>query len=180
MNKFQRIKGILTGVLLLLFAPVFLLVPNESYELIAAIIALLLLIYGFRLLWYYFTMARHMVGGKTSLYQAVIILDLGLFTGSMASMNSFAILFYLLGVFAFSGFVDILRAFEAKRVGASSWMIKLITGCVAVLFAMLMLILGVILGDKNILVYGFSLSMIYAGVMRIITALRKTAIVYIQ
>ena len=42
------------------------------------------------------------------------------------------------------------------------------------------LILGVILGDKNILVYGFAISVVYAGVMRIITAFRKTAIVYIQ
>ena len=179
MNKFQRIKNVLFGVFMLLFALAFLLVPKESYEAVAAIIAILLIVYGFRMLWYYFTMARHMVGGKTSLYQAVIILDLALFTGSMAAMSSFAVLFYLLGVFAFTGFVGILRAFEAKKVGAS-WKTKFITGCISVVLAIVMLLLGVIFDNKDILVYGFAASLIYAGVMRIVTAFKKTAIVYIQ
>ena len=121
-----------------------------------------------------------MVGGKTSLYQAIIILDLALFTGSIASMNSFTILFYLLGVYAFSGFVDILRAFEAKRVGSHSWKVKFAFGCVSVIFALVMLILGVILDAKDILAYGFAISLIYSAAMRIINACRKSAIVYIQ
>lgn len=179
MNKFQRIKNILFGVLILLFALAMYLVPEESYEAVAAIIGILLLVYGFRLLWYYFRMARHMVSGKSVLYQAIIILDLALFTGSIASMNSFIILFYLLGVFAFSGFVGILRAFEAKRIGGA-WKFKLIDGVVSVLFAILMLILGVILDDKNILVYGFCISLFYMGAMRIADAFRKTKVVYIQ
>ena len=180
MNKFQRIKDILIGVLIALYGVAILIVPNEGYTAAAAVIAFLLLIYGFRLLWYYFTMARHMVGGKTILFQSVIVLDLALFTGSMASMNSFTILFYLLGIFAFSGFIDILRAFETKRVGASSWKMKLIVGCISVLFALLILISGVIFDNRDILVYGFGISLIYAGAMRIVTACRKTAIVYIQ
>jgi len=179
MNKFQRIKDALFGVFILLFALAILLVPNEGYEIVAAIVSVLLLLYGFRLLWYYFRMARHMVSGKTILYQAIIILDLALFTGSLASMNSFIILFYLLGVFAFSGFIDVLRAFEAKRIGGA-WKYKLVSGCVSVLYAILMLILGVILGDKDILVYGFSSSLFYTGAVRIANAFRRTAIVYIQ
>ena len=179
MNKFQRIKDVLFGVLIILYAAAMFIVPAEGYKTAAAIIALLLLIYGFRLLWYYFTMARHMVGGKSSLYQAIIILDLGLFTGSVVSMSSFIILFYLLGIFAFTGLIDVLRAFEAKRVGGA-WKAKLISGSVSVIFALAMLIIGVILGNDDILVYGFGVSLIYAGAVRIYTAFRKTAVVYIQ
>ena len=179
MSKFQRIRSLLFSVLILLFAFAILLVPEDGFEAVAAIIGILLLVYGFRLLWYYFRMARHMVEGKTILYQSVIVLDLAMFTASLASMNSFIILFYLLGVFAFTGFIDVLRAFEAKRIGGG-WKNKLITGCVSVVFALLMLILGVILGNRSILVYGFSISLIYTAAVRIVNAFRKTAIVYIQ
>ena len=179
MSRFQRIKNIILGLIMIGFAVLIISIPEEGFLSVVVVIGLLLFLYGFRLLWYYFTMARHMVGGKSSLYQAVIIIDLALFTGSIASMNSFIIMFYLLGVFAFTGVIDILRAFETKRFGGA-WKGKFFTGCVLVLFAVLMLILGVIQGDKTILVYGFAVSVIYAGLMRIITAFRKTAIVYIQ
>lgn len=179
MSRFQRIRNIILGLIMIGFAILIISIPEEGFLSVVVVIGLLLFLYGFRLLWYYFTMARHMVGGKSSLYQAVIIIDLALFTGSIASMNSFIIMFYLLGVFAFTGVIDILRAFETKRFGGA-WKGKFFTGCVLVLFAVLMLILGVIQGDKTILVYGFALSVIYAGLMRIITAFRKTAIVYIQ
>ena len=180
MSKLQRIKDIVFGVVILLYALALFLVPEEGYAAVAAVISFLLLIYGLRLLWYFFTMARHMVGGKAILFQAIIILDVALFTMSMVSMSSVIILLYLLGVFAFTGFVDILRAFESKRVGSSIWKFKLLSGSVSVILAILMLILGVILGNKQILVYGFCISLVYAGVMRIVTAFRKTAVIYIQ
>lgn len=179
MNQFQRIKGLIVGLIMIAFAVLVMWIPEEGFISVAAVIGLLLFIYGFRLLWFYFRMARHMVGGKSSLYQAIIILDFALFTGSIASMNSFIVMFYLLGVFAFTGVINILRAFETKRFGGS-WQGKFISGCISVLFAVLMLILGWVFGDKDILVYGFGISVIYAGVMRIINAFKKTAIVYIQ
>ena len=180
MNRFQRIKDIIAGIFAMLVAMVLFIVPEESCALVALIISVLLLVYGFRLMWYYFSMARHMVGGKMTMVEAIIILDLGLFTISMASLNHFIILFYLSGVFAFSGLIDILRAFESKRVGASIWKIKLITGIVSVSLVLVMIVLGIILGKKEFLVYGYCLSLVYAGAMKIITAFRKSAIIYIQ
>lgn len=180
MNRFQRIKEIIFGVLMLLFALLLFLIPEDSYALVAFIIGILLLCYGFRLLWYYFSMARHMVGGQMTLVEAVILLDLALFTFSMTAMESYVIMFYLLGAFAFSGLIDILRAFESKRVGASVWKINLISGIVSIALVLVMLILGVILGKKEFLVYGYALNLIYAGVMRIVSAFRKTAVIYIQ
>lgn len=179
MSQFQRIKSLFFGLFMIAFSVLLMFLPEEGFIFAALTIGILLFIYAFRLLLYYFRMARHMVGGRSILYQAIILLDVALFTNSIASMSSFIILFYLLGVYAFAGFVSVLRAFEAKRFGGA-WKMKLALGIIGVLFAILMLVLGVILKDRNILVYGFAISLIYSGLTRIVTAFRKTAIVYIQ
>ena len=179
MSKFQRIKDVLFSAVILLFAVAILMVPQDGFEAVALVIGFLLLIYGGRKMWYYFRMARHMVGGKSILYQSIIVLDLALFTLTVASMSSFVILFYLLGVYAFTGVISILRAFEAKRFGAA-WKFKLISGIVSVLFALFALILGVAFDNKEILVYGFSISLFYEAAVRIVNAFRKTAVVYVQ
>lgn len=180
MSRFQRIRDVAFGILMLLFALILFLFPEDSLVIVAAIISFLLLIFGFRQLWFYFTMARHMAGGKMILIQAIIILDLGLFTSSMLSMERYIILFYLLGVFVFTGFVDIMRSLESKRVGASSWKLKLVSGIISVALALLMLVLGIIFERVEILSFGYGISLVYSGVMRIVTAFRKSAVIYIQ
>ena len=87
---------------------------------------------------------------------------------------------YLLGVFAFTGFVDILRAFEAKKIGAPNWKWKLLTGLVIVALTVLLVIFGAIRGETEVLVYGYCISLVISGAMRIVSAFRKTAMVYIQ
>ncbi|MBQ1506887.1 MAG: hypothetical protein IIZ36_00490 [Ruminococcus sp.] len=180
MSYFQRIKGFFAGVFLLLIAFVMIAFPEYGYYIAAAILGILLFAYGFKLLWFYFTMARNMVGGKTSLYQAIFILDLALFTGSVTTMDSLIIILYLLGFYAFSGFIDIMRAAEAKKLGAPLWKLKLVNGAVMILFSVVLIILGLFGGNNDLLVYGYSLSLAYSAVMRIVSAFRRTAIVYIQ
>ena len=180
MSRFQRIKEIIFGVVIILYAILMLLVPEEAYDTVAALITLSLFFYGARLLWFYFTMARHMVGGKSTMYQAIFVLDLGLFTAGMASMPSYVIMLYLLGIYCFTGVVDILSAFEKKKQGAASWKVKLISGIVTVLFAVVLVVLGLILHDAELVVYGYCISLIYTGVMKIVSAVRRTAIVYIR
>ena len=45
MTKFNRVKNLLIGVLLFLFAGVMLLVPRESYAIVAMIVSISLLVY---------------------------------------------------------------------------------------------------------------------------------------
>lgn len=136
-------------------------------------------VYGIRLLIYYFSMARHMVGGKSTLYQAIIVLDLGLFTGSMISMSDYIVTIYLLSIFAFSGVIDILRSLEAKKNGAS-WRMKFITGCISVIMALALVVTGLVQRNTTYLVYGYCFTLVYSGIMRIVASFRKTAMVYIQ
>ena len=158
MSFFQRFKSILAGILMLFFVALLLLLPNEAYYLVAGVLGLMLIIYGIRLLWYYLTMARHMVGGKTILYQSVIVIDLSLFSSTLMS---------------------VLRAFEAKKYGGS-WKLKLITGVIGLALAITLVVLGFAFGLTQYLVYGFCLSLVYSAVVRIISAFRQTAVVYIQ
>lgn len=180
MSYFQRIRRFISGVFILLYAFLLLLTPSESYSIIAGILSIYLLVYGFKLLIYYISMARHMVGGKSSLFQSIIALDLALFTMSMASMDKVYILLYLIAIFVFSGAIDILRALEQKRLSAPSWKFKLIVGCVSVLIAIVIIVVSIITRSPEILVYGFCISLLYSAVMRIISAFRKTAVIYIQ
>lgn len=180
MSHFQRIKAVISGVLLLLFALILLVLPEDYYSILAFIISIMLIVYGLRQLIYYLKMARHMVGGKIILYKAIIILDLGLFTSSLYDDHSVTILIYLLAIYAFTGFVDILRAFEAKNTGSKTWKRKLIFGIIMVVFALVLVVLGMIMQDVPILVIGFCISLVFIAARKFSAAFRKTAIVYIQ
>lgn len=180
MSRFQRIKAIVIGILLLLSSLLILIVPEEYYLLFTFIISIMLIVYAVRKLFYYFRMARHMVGGKAILYEAIIILDFGLFTSSLYDDHSLTILIYLLVIFIFTGFVDILRAFEAKKTGAKNWKFKFLTGLIMVIFALALVIVGLIFRNTAILKYGFCISVLFAAFRRFRVAFSKTAIVYIQ
>ena len=179
MSYWQRIKNVLAGVVMLLFIPLLLLLEEEGIEVVAIILSLALLLYGVRLTWFYFSMARHMVGGKMMLSLGIIVLDLGLFTISVISQSTVFVLVYLLAVFVFAGAIDILRAFEAKRFEAPSWKFKLIEGAGEVAAAIAVGVSGFLFGSVRFAIYGFCAILLYAAVMRLVNAFRKTAIVYI-
>ncbi|MBR6228470.1 MAG: DUF308 domain-containing protein [Eubacterium sp.] len=181
MNIFEKIKNCLIGVFLLFLAVEMAFAPEEAYAIIPVTVAVILIAYGVKQLWFYFRMARFMVGGKSMLYQSIIILDIGLFTASISSINNrLIVLLFLLVIYAFTGVVDILRAFEAKDNGSSGWQMKLTRGFIEIAFVIALFIIGFIFGQTKIFVYGFGVSLVYSGVMRIVGAFRKTAIIYIQ
>lgn len=171
----------MAGILILLAALVFFLMPEETYILIPPILGISLLFYGIHQLWYYFQMAKHMVGGKSVLFRGIISIDIALFTSSISSMNSrIIVLIYLLGIYAFTGVVDVLRAVEAKNNGSAGWQLKLSRGIIGLIFTVALLIIGFIIGRTDIFVYGYCFSLAYSAVMRFIAAFKKTAVVYIQ
>ena len=180
MNKFQRIKSILFSLFLILLAVLLAVVPETSIQFIGLIISLMLLAYGVRQMWYYFSLARHMVGGKAILYQGIIVLDIALFSFSVTTISPAAVAVYLLSIFAFTGAVDILRALEAKKLAATAWKMKFITGIIHILAAVGILVSGVFFRSVSLLVYGYCVTLVYYAIVRIIRALRRTAIIYIQ
>ena len=177
MSGGQRIKNVLIGILIILGAVILIAFPEEGIIITASILSLSLFVYGIKTLIYYITMTRHMVGGRIMLYLAVVVLDLGMFTMMLTNIPKMYIALYLVVVYAFSGAIDIMRALEARKYQAPSWRFSLISGIINVVIAILCI---VFIGSTNMIVYLYSAGLIYSAIVRIITAFRKTAIVYIQ
>ena len=177
MTKMQRLRTIAEAAFLLLCTGVILCFPEYGYVIMSGLMCLSLVLTGLKELLYYFTMARHMVGGKSILYRAVILLDVGLFTGSIASVPRVYILIYLAVFFGFSGLMDAIGALNARRDGAHSWKMRFLQGAVNILLVLLCLLF---LGNERLVEFIFCFSLVYSAVIRIITAFRRTAVIYIS
>ncbi|MBR3509908.1 MAG: hypothetical protein IKO03_14190 [Lachnospiraceae bacterium] len=178
MTGFQRVKKVLLGLLMLAVAIGFMMEPSdEIYMAIVAILALGLAIEGIKDVVFYFMMARHMVGGKMILIQGVIILDFGLFTASLTDVPKIYILLYLIGIHAFSGVVEVLRAMEAKRAVEGPWKLKFSHGLVNFALAIACLIF---IRNSNTALLIYSIGLIYSAIINILTAFRKTTFILIE
>lgn len=177
MSKFQRVQNIVIGLSMLISAAVLILLPEGGCLYIMLFLAASLILRGISELIYYFTMARYMVGGKLILFIGAVFFDFGFFTLSLSDESKFFVLAYLLGFHAFAGLVNVLRALEAKRYNSSSWKINMAQGVVSILTAAASLIFG---ESETLLVYFYCAGMIYSGALRIYSAFRRTAVVYIQ
>ncbi|MBQ1548269.1 MAG: hypothetical protein IIZ61_07740 [Lachnospiraceae bacterium] len=177
MSKGQRIRRFIAGFVEIPLAIVMMLIPKLGYPLILIALSLGLTLRGARDLFYYFTLARHMVGGRRSFYTGILIFDLGLFTASLTTIPHIYILLYLIGIHAFGGLVGVLAALEEKRHGAAHWRLKLSGGIVNIFIALLCVIF---IKSENTAIYIYCLGMIYSGVMRMVMACRKTAMVCIR
>ncbi len=176
MTKWQRIKGVFVGIVMMFSGVLMALAGGEAAHIIMLLLALSLTISGIRMLVYYFTMARHMVGGDQILIRGLILFDLGTFTGTLTNISQVYIMGYLVGIHAFSGIVDVMKVLEAKRLDSHSWKLNLSTGIVNIILAVTCI---VFLRSERIAVYIYSTGLIYSALIRIITSFRKIAVVYI-
>ncbi len=151
--------------------------PDDGYMFIIALISIYFTVKGIGTLYYYFTMARFMVGGRSSLYTGIIMFDLGMLTGSLTDVPHYYILVYLIALHAFNGAVEILRVQEARRSGATSWKLKMTHGIVDIIMA---LICVIFLKRLNVAVIVYSTGLVYSAIMRIASACRRTKFIYIQ
>ena len=178
MTGFQRVKKVLLGIFMFLMAIGFIYEPSdEMYMAVVAILALGLAVAGIKDIVFYFRMARHMIGGKMILVQGVIILDFGLFTASLADVPKIYILLYLIGIHAFSGVVEVLRAMEAKRTVEGPWKLKFSHGLVNFALAIACLIF---IRHSNTALLTYSIGLMYSAVINIFSAFRKTTFILIE
>ena len=178
MTWFQRVKKVLLGLFMLLTAIGFIYEPSdEMYMAIVVILALGFAAKGVKDIVFYFRMARHMVGGKMILVQGVIILDFGLFTASLTDVPKIYILLYLIGIHAFSGVVEVLRAVEAKRTVDGPWRLKFSHGLVNLALAAACI---VFIRNPNTALLIYSIGLMYSAVIHILSAFRKTTFILIE
>ena len=166
MTKFQRLKNLIYGLLLIASGMILLYIPKNAFVLLLLLLSATLLLSGINTLVYYFTMARFMVDGKMMLYKA-----------SLVDVPRQFVLVYLIGVHAFSGLVELLRAMEARRYGGKNWRLKMGHGLVNVVTCIICVIF---LNHTNTVIIVYALGILYSGVLTLVSAFRRTAFVYIQ
>lgn len=178
MNSIQRVRKFLSGLGMLLGSLILMVKPEEGYYIIAILLSLSLMMLGIRSLVFYVTMARNMVGGKSILYRALIFMDLGFFTMTAITIPKIYLVCHLLISHGFSGIVDMLKAYEDKKMEASSWRMSFVYGFGNLLISLAALVCAI--NRMNWLVVDiYSAGLAYAGVMQMVSAFRRTAIIYI-
>ena len=177
MTIFQKATSALWGFASIIVAIVMLIFPAGSYVYVLFLLSIGFLASGIGFLTYYFPMARYMVGGKLMLYKGVLLVDFAILTESITDVRRAYVIVYLAAIHAFTGMVEILRAREAGSVGAKSWRLKFIHGFVDIVLAVCCIIF---IKKTNTAVFIYSIGLIYSGFMRLVTAFRKSAFVYIQ
>ena len=176
MSKITRFSNILLGLGTLFISLCLLAVPKDGIEVVMFILSLAFTVFGIRTLVLYFTMAKHMVGGKSILYLGLIILDFGLISASMLTQSKLYIVIYLIAMHAFYGVVSLLRAKEERTYGVTSKK-KLLNGLINIAVAISCLFF---MGNMDMLIRIYAVGLIFAAAARIYSGLRKEDIVYVQ
>ncbi len=177
MTKLQRLNSFMTGVLMLAFCGLLIYDPKNNLVFMTFVISIVLIVEALMMLWYYFTMAKLMVGGKKILYQGVVFLDLALFTLSLSDVPLIYIILYLIAINAVAGTIDMALAVNAHQAGAPSWKLRFSAGFIELFMALLCL---ANLHSVRIVVFVYVASLSYTAIVKIVSAFRKTEVVYIQ
>lgn len=176
MTKWQKLRNILLAASMILIGVAMLVFGEKTYMGIIGIFSLTLEIMGLRMLWFYFRMARHMVGGRNILFRGILFFDFGIFTGSLVWVPRAYVLMYLTGTLAFSGVVDLLGATESRRI-QSSWRFKTFQGVVKILFSIICLIF---MRSGARVVYICAVGFIFSAVMNIANTFRRQQVITID
>ena len=177
MSMTKRIRILLKALASILCAALMAVDPADGYLLVVLVLDITLLLYGFRLLAYYFKLARFMVGGIMTLYKSIVVIDLGLFILGLHSTPQKYVMLYLIGCLAFNGAADVLDAMGARKLGAASWKLRFSYGIMKILIAIAALFF---LDSVALATCIFCAGPVYSAVSDVVSAFRKTAIVYID
>lgn len=176
----QRLRILLAAALMIIISIILIALPIIGIPVAQFILSAILLVMGARYMIYYFTMAKHMVGGKMMLYFGIILLDVGVFLLTLLGNSQEIILMYLQLAFGITGAIAILRAVEAKKSGSRSWKGNLIHGAICIGIMIFAVICTFAELPERMVVYVFCAGLLYSAAMRIYSAFRRTAVLYAE
>lgn len=180
MTNAQRIRNVISGLFIIIAGIAVMISGEKAAAFVSLFIGVFLLLKGIKNISFYVSMARHMVGGKTSLISGIILVDLGLFAMSLNRMSLVYLILYLLGTHAFKGIVDMMMAIESKKSGASSWKFNFFIGFGNLALAIIAAIYGFAMKSADVVMIIYGLGIVNVGFSRLVNAFRRTTIVYIQ
>lgn len=173
----ERLQSLAIGIVMILLGVTMVISPDDGYDAVIFVYGAAMTFAGLRMLWFFFRLARYMVGGRIMLYLGSIYLDFGVYTLTLQDVPRFYILLYLSACHLFAGLVDILRALEAKKLGAGAWKLNASFALGNIGMAVLCLIF---IRRTEAVVYIFSAGLLYSALVRIYSAFRRTAVIYIR
>ena len=176
MSKFQKIVSILKSILIIIIGLLMIISPSDGFFILILILQLGLLISGIKLLVYYFSMARYKVGGLSTLYKSIIVIDSALLLFSFSTAHPKLIMSLLIITIAFEGVVYIMKAMKSRTLEYSSWKAQLLHGLIYFIIAILCLFF---MDNTTISTILFAIGLIVSAVSDIITSVKKTEIIYI-
>ena len=176
MSKFQKIVSILKSILIIIIGLLMIISPSDGFFILILILQLGLLISGIKLLVYYFSMARYKVGGLSTLYKSIIVIDSALLLFSFSTAHPKLVMALLIIAIAFEGVVYIMKAMKSRTLEYSSWKTQLLHGLIYFIIAILCLFF---MDNTTISTILFAIGLIVSAVSDIITSVKKTEIIYI-
>ena len=176
MTKLQRFGNLLLGLLMIACGVVLLLDPHNGLQYVAVVLGLGLVLYGVRKLWYYIRMARHMTGGLSVLFIAIIALDVGLYAIAVIDNLKLALALYVISYCILSGVLSIARGVESKLFG-SPWVLHVVEGLVSLAIAGSCI---TFINSDEVIILVFCLGLFYSAGVRLVSVFKPTEIIYIQ
>ncbi len=177
MGSVKRVTYFFLGVIMMLCSFLLFLAPKDGYQIVLLILEITLFLYGVRQLAFYFSMARYMVGGIRIFYLGILILDASLFALYLDDLPRMYSMLYLIGYMLISGAIDVARANEARRQKSGHWKYQMFCGAVKMIVSVVCLF-HIDSAEMIAIIYGIGL--LHSAATHIVTAFRRTAIVYVQ
>lgn len=175
MSLVKKILTLITSLLMVLVAIGLVIEQEIGYYAMLLILIGVLAVKAVQSVWYYFSMARHMVGGLFYFYQAVLFVDLTLTAPLLLVAPRWIVALYLNGVIAFSGVIDILRATDQKKMQWPQWKLRMVLGISKILFAVIAMI---VMRSPEMLTRIYSFVLVYTAIIRVMNVYRSKNIVY--
>ena len=167
----QRILRGLSGVLLVLAALSLVFSGERGYYFMLLGLELILIGKAIEI-----QMARHMVGGIFYLYEALLLLDIGIFTLVLVDLPRGIAMLYLNGGVLLSGVTDLLRARDWKRMALRRWKFMMVIGVSKIIFVLTSLSY---LHSPYMLTLIYAVGLAYSGVVRVVTSFQKVELMYV-
>ena len=175
MSLVKKIFTLITSLLMIFLAVDLFFEAEYGYYAVIVILLIFLGISAVQSVWYYFSMARHMVGGIFYFYRAVFLVDLTISAPILLIAPRWIMVLYLNGAIIFSGVIDILRATDQRKMMWPQWKLRMTLGVSKIILAVLAMIF---MRSRYELTIIYSIGLIYTAIMRIIDAFRAKNIVY--
>lgn len=177
MTKNQKVFTVIKSLFMFLIIGIIIAFPENAYQNIVLFLNIVFLFKGVSQLIYFFTMARHKVGGLSIFYKSILYIDIGLFIMSYDDAPKRIVMIYLIMLAVFSAAISIANALKGRQIKTPEWKIHLAKAIITLLLAAFC---AFCIDSKEIAVILFSIYLLMNAVSGIIFCFIGTEMYYVK